>query len=117
MNQGDRVRGILAHSVLLFAPVTLEVPHNRRGDSLPLHYVGCVERSEAKESLSWHLLTNEAVTNESKALTITGYYEHRWLERYKKNRRASVKVIWQGWFKLQIILEGYDLAMSLDIDL
>ncbi len=28
-----------------------------------------------------------------------------------------MKVIWQGWFKLQTILEGYELALSLDIDL
>jgi hypothetical protein len=35
----------------------------------------------------------------------------------KRTGRASVKVIWQGWFKLQTILEGYELAMSLDIDL
>lgn len=198
---------------IVFAPVTLKVPYNKRGDSLPLYYVGCVERSEAKESLSWHLLTNEPVTNQSQALTIIGYYEHRWLvEEYhkawksdgtnieasrlqskdnverlvtinafiavrilqlkfakeqpddssceqvlsskawkllwlkrvsktlpdsapsmkwaytelaklggwkdtKRTGRASIKVIWQGWFKLQTILEGYDLAISLDIDL
>jgi len=28
-----------------------------------------------------------------------------------------VKVLWQGWLKLQAILEGYDLAKSLESDL
>lgn len=35
----------------------------------------------------------------------------------KRTGRASVKVLWQGWFKLQTILEGYELAKSLDSDL
>ncbi len=35
----------------------------------------------------------------------------------KRTGRASVKVIWRGWFKLQTILEGYDLAKSLETDL
>ncbi|KZX00569.1 group II intron-encoding maturase, partial [Pseudoalteromonas luteoviolacea] len=35
----------------------------------------------------------------------------------KRTGRASVKVIWQGWLKLQAILEGYDLAKSLESDL
>ncbi|MCS4309070.1 hypothetical protein M2404_003622 [Rheinheimera pacifica] len=26
-------------------------------------------------------------------------------------------MLWQGWFKLQTILEGYDLAKSLEADL
>ena len=28
---------------IVFAPVTLKVPNNKRGESLPLYYVGCVE--------------------------------------------------------------------------
>jgi hypothetical protein len=32
----------------------------------------------------------------------------------KRTGRASISVLWQGWFKLQTILEGYELAMSLD---
>ncbi|ABU71606.1 hypothetical protein M892_00295 [Vibrio campbellii ATCC BAA-1116] len=32
----------------------------------------------------------------------------------KRTGRASIKVLWEGWFKLQTILEGYELAMSLD---
>ncbi len=32
----------------------------------------------------------------------------------KRTGRASVKALWEGWFKLQTILEGYELAMSLD---
>ena len=35
----------------------------------------------------------------------------------KRTGKASVKVLWQGWFKLQTILEGYDLARSLEADL
>jgi hypothetical protein len=35
----------------------------------------------------------------------------------KRTGRASVKVLWQGWFKLQTILEGYELAKSLESDL
>jgi hypothetical protein len=35
----------------------------------------------------------------------------------KRRGRASVKVLWQGWLKLQAILEGYDLAKSLESDL
>lgn len=32
----------------------------------------------------------------------------------KRTGRASVKALWQGWLKLQTILEGYELAISLD---
>ncbi|AQS40357.1 hypothetical protein Sps_05288 [Shewanella psychrophila] len=32
----------------------------------------------------------------------------------KRTGKASVKVIWQGWLKLQTTLEGYELAMSLE---
>ncbi|MBJ2149171.1 IS4 family transposase, partial [Vibrio sp. IB15] len=32
----------------------------------------------------------------------------------KRTGRASIKVLWQGWFRLQTILEGYELAKSLD---
>ncbi|WEM41291.1 IS4 family transposase (plasmid) [Photobacterium sp. DA100] len=32
----------------------------------------------------------------------------------KRTGKASVKALWEGWFKLQTILEGYELAMSLD---
>ncbi|MBT0298878.1 IS4 family transposase, partial [Vibrio campbellii] len=32
----------------------------------------------------------------------------------KRTGRASIKVLWEGWFKLQTILEGYELGMSLD---
>lgn len=32
----------------------------------------------------------------------------------KRTGRASVKVLWEGWFRLQTILEGYELAKSLD---
>lgn len=35
----------------------------------------------------------------------------------KRNGRASVKTLWEGWLKLQAILEGYELALSIDRDL
>lgn len=35
----------------------------------------------------------------------------------KRTGLASVRVLWQGWFKLQTILEGYELAKSLESDL
>jgi hypothetical protein len=35
----------------------------------------------------------------------------------KRTGRASVKVLWQGWFKLQTILEGYELAKYIGADL
>ncbi|MBF4354821.1 hypothetical protein EAY36_26710, partial [Vibrio anguillarum] len=34
----------------------------------------------------------------------------------KRNGRASVKTLWEGWLKLQAILEGYELALSLEQD-
>lgn len=198
---------------IVFAPVTLQVPANKRGESLSLYYVGCEERTEDKNALNWHLLTTEPVQSKADALNIIRYYEHRWLvEEYhkawktdgtdienarlqskdnierlvtisafiavrivqlkfareqpdemsceqvlspkawkllwikrvsrtlpdtvpsmkwaytelarlggwkdtKQTGKASVKVLWQGWFKLQTILEGYDLAKSLEADL
>jgi hypothetical protein len=32
----------------------------------------------------------------------------------RRTGRASVKVLWEGWFWLQTILKGYELAMSLE---
>ena len=198
---------------ITYAPVTLKAPYNKKGHSLPVYYVGCAERGNAENGLSWHLLTSEPVTSKEDALAIITYYEHRWLvEEYhkvwksdgtdieslrlqsqdnmerlvtingfiatrilqlkftneqpdspsceqllspkawkllwlkriktplpetapnmswayqelaklggwkdtKRTGRASVKVLWQGWLKLQAILEGYDLAKSLEPDL
>ncbi len=195
---------------ITFAPVTLKVPYNKKGKSLPVYYVGCAERSNPDSELNWHLLTNEPVRNKEEALAIIRYYEYRWLvEEYhkvwksdgtdieslrlqsqenmerlvtingfiatrilqlkfaneqtsceqvlsskawkllwlkrvktalpdtsptmqwayvelaklggwkdtKRTGLASVRVLWQGWFKLQTILEGYELAKSLESDL
>lgn len=198
---------------IVFAPVTLKAPTNKRGESLPLYYVGCQERTGDENPLCWHLLTTEPVESKEDALRIIGYYEHRWLiEEYhkawksdgtdienaqlqskenidrlvtisafiavrilqlkfareqkedvsceqvlsprawkllwlkrvsktlpstppnmkwayehlarlggwkdtKRTGRASVKALWEGWFKLQNILEGYELALSLESDL
>lgn len=35
----------------------------------------------------------------------------------KQNGRAACKTLWEGWLKLQTILEGYELALSLGQDL
>ncbi|CDL81085.1 transposase (fragment) [Xenorhabdus szentirmaii DSM 16338] len=35
----------------------------------------------------------------------------------KQNGRASVKTLWEGWLRLQAILEGYELAQSIEQDL
>ncbi len=195
---------------ITFAPVTLKVPYNKKGKSLPVYYVGCAERSNPDSELNWHLLTNEPVRNKEEALAIIRYYEYRWLvEEYhkvwksdgtdieslrlqsqenmerlvtingfiatrilqlkfaneqtsceqvlsskawkllwlkrvktalpdtpptmqwayvelaklggwkdtKRTGLPSVRVLWQGWFKLQTILEGYELAKSLESDL
>lgn len=198
---------------ITFAAVTLKAPYNKKGDSLPVYYVGCAEKGNPKSDLNWHLLTSEPVTNKGEALAIIRHYAHRWLvEEYhkvwksdgtdieslrlqsqdnmerlvtihgfiatrilqlkfanelpdnssceqvltsqawkllwlkriktklpdtapnvkwayqelaklggwkdtKRTGRASVKVLWQGWLKLQAILEGYELARSLESDL
>ena len=198
---------------ITFAPVTLKVPYNKKGESLYVYYVGCADRNSPESELNWHLLTSEPVTTKAEALNIIRYYECRWLvEEYhkvwksdgtdieslrlqsqanmerlvtingfiatrilqlkfannlpnnpscerilsskawkllwlkrtktplpetippmswayqelaklggwkdtKRTGRASVKVLWQGWFKLQTILEGYELAKSLESDL
>ena len=70
---------------IVFAPITLLVPANKCGESLPLYYVGCEERTDVKHALNWHLLTTEAVQSKADALNIIRYYEHRWLvEDYHK---------------------------------
>ena len=208
--------GRKARSAMLditFAPVTLKVPYNKKGQSLPVYYVGCAERNNPESELNWHLLTSEPIHNKEEALKVISYYEYRWLvEEYhkvwksdgtdieslrlqskdnmerlvtingfiatrilqlkfaneqaeqasceqlisskawkllwlkmiktplpetppnmswvyselaklggwkdtKRTGRASVKVLWQGWFKLQTILEGYELAKSFETDL
>ncbi|MCH2057545.1 MAG: IS4 family transposase, partial [Thalassotalea sp.] len=34
----------------------------------------------------------------------------------KRNGRVGWERLWEGWFKLQTILEGYELAKSLDLE-
>ncbi|QIR13671.1 IS4 family transposase [Shewanella aestuarii] len=198
---------------ITFSAVTLKVPSNKKGGSLPVYYVGCEERGNSDSNLNWHLITNEPIHTKEDALNIVSHYEHRWLvEEYhkvwktdgtdiessrlqslsnverlvtinafiatrilqlkfahshatnvsceqvltpkawkllwlkqiktplpdsppnmhwayaelaklggwkdtKRTGRASVKVLWQGWFKLQTILEGYELAKSLESNL
>ena len=214
----DQKGGRKARTVSLqikYAPITLKVPANKKGDAISLYYVGCIEKSSAKDALSWHLLTSEPIHHQDDAQRIVQYYEQRWLiEDYhkawktggtqveslrmqskanlerlavilafiatrilqlrfikegpdkaqyrcdqllsttawkllwlkmenqplpkavpdinwaynslaklagwkdtKRNGRAACKTLWEGWFKLQTILEGYELALSLETDL
>jgi hypothetical protein len=207
--------GRKAREVILdikFSTITLKVPSNKKGENIPLYYVGCIEQGAKDKGLSWHLMTSEPVTNREEALKIVQYYEQRWLiEEYhkawksggtqveslrmqcytnidrmatilaflatrvlqlkfmgqhinadqescesvlspiewkllwlkreniplpneipniqwaylalaklggwndsKRTGRAGWPVLWDGWFKLQIIIEGYYLAQSLD---
>ena len=61
------------------------MPYNKKGESLPVYYVGCAEKGNPDSELNWHLLTSEPVTNKAQALDIIRYYEYRWLvEEYHK---------------------------------
>ena len=35
----------------------------------------------------------------------------------KRNGHVGWERLWEGWFKLQTILEGYELAKSLDLEM
>lgn len=61
-----------------FAPVKVQVPANKTGQSVSLHYVGCQEKDTA-DGLCWHLLTSEVVTTAQQAQQILDHYERRWL--------------------------------------
>lgn len=61
-----------------FAPATLKVPTNKKGQPIPLYYVSCLETNNTK-GLCWHLLTSEPVNNVSDAHRVINYYEKRWL--------------------------------------
>lgn len=47
---GRKVRRV-THDII-FAPVTLKVPYNKKRNSLPLFYVGCAERGNAESELN-----------------------------------------------------------------
>lgn len=68
----------VAHCDIRFAPITVKVPANKTGQSVPLFYVGCQEKDIA-DGLCWHLLTTEVVTTAEQAQQILDYYERRWL--------------------------------------
>ena len=67
-----------AQCEIRFAPVTVKIPSNKTGESVPLFYVGCKER-DTEDGLCWHLLTSEKVTTAKQALQIIEFYERRWL--------------------------------------
>ncbi len=211
---GRKARTVICE--IKFAPVTIKIPVNKRGESIPLYYVNCIGSGKNDKSLTWHLLTSEPVKTKAQAEQIITYYEKRWLiEDYhkswksggtqvedlrmqsrenlermitvlafvavriqqlryigvqrelaektscevvfqplewkllwqvreqkriprrppslywayihlaklagwqdsKRNGRAGWVTLWEGWFKLQNIIEGYQLAKSLDHDL
>ena len=68
----------VARCDIRFAPVTVKVPANKTGQSVPLFYVGCQEK-ETADGLCWHLLTSEVVTTAQQAQQVLDYYERRWL--------------------------------------
>lgn len=61
-----------------YAPATLKMPANKRGEPIPLYYVSCQETNHDKE-LSWHILTSEPVKGKEDARRILDYYEKCWL--------------------------------------
>jgi hypothetical protein len=61
-----------------YAQVTVKIPANKRGESVPLYYVGCQENGDSK-GLTWHILTSEPINSEGDAQRILDYYEKRWL--------------------------------------
>lgn len=72
-----------------YAPITVKMPANKRGASVPLYYVGCQEK-DGTNGLSWHLLTSEPVQSQAEALQILQYYEKRWLiEDFHKSWKSG----------------------------
>ena len=61
-----------------YAPITVKVPSNKKGEPVELYYVGCQEREQEK-GLNWHILTSEPVRTKEEAERILDYYEKRWL--------------------------------------
>ncbi|KAA1171490.1 IS4 family transposase, partial [Photorhabdus heterorhabditis] len=74
-------------------------------------------------SKAWKLLWLKRIKMPLPEKTPTAKWAYEHLARLggwkdsKRNGRASVKTLWEGWFKLQAILEGYELAQSLEKDL
>ena len=40
---------------ITYAPISVKVPANKKGQSLPMYYVGCCERSGQDKAFSWLL--------------------------------------------------------------
>ena len=66
--------------------------------------------------LLWLKMEKRALPNEApdmawayKSLAILGGWKDT-----KRTGRASIAVLWEGWFRLQTLLEGYELALSLE---
>lgn len=66
--------------------------------------------------LLWLKMEKRALPNEApdiawayKSLAILGCWKDT-----KRTGRASIAVLWEGWFRLQTLLEGYELALSLE---
>ncbi|MGR6833999.1 IS4 family transposase [Aliivibrio wodanis] len=61
-----------------FAPITVQIPSNKRGNPVELYYVSCIEQGTTK-GLCWHILTSEPIITKKQAATILECYERRWL--------------------------------------
>ena len=61
-----------------YAPITIKMPANKRGEPVSLYYVGCQETNH-EQALCWHILTSEPVLSKEDAKRILDYYEKRWL--------------------------------------
>lgn len=66
--------------------------------------------------LLWRKMEKKALPSEApnmawayKSLAILGGWKDT-----KRTGRASIPVLWAGWFRLQTLLEGYELALSLE---
>jgi hypothetical protein len=66
-----------------FAPVTLKMPSNKKGQSTKLYYVSCIERSR-DDGLCWHLLTSEPVTTKEQAFIAVRIQQLRHLDLQKE---------------------------------
>lgn len=76
-----------------FAPVTVKIPANKTGESVPLYYVCCQEKNH-EQGLCWHILTSEQVSSREEALRVLEYYEKRWLieEFHKAWKSGGIQV-------------------------
>lgn len=73
--------------------------------------------------IEWKLLWRKQETRALPTLAPSLYWAYRsigklggWYDS-KRNGRIGWETLWEGWFKLQTILEGYQLALSLESEM